>query len=76
MSNSAGAAVVKPPIQSLQLPMTVPVVPAGSAAMAKPQIQSLQVFRGLAALAVVAHHASVSTSARSEERRVGKECRL
>lgn len=32
---------------------------AGAAA-AKPQIQSLQVFRGLAALAVVAHHASVN----------------
>lgn len=29
--------------------------------MSKPQIHSLQVFRGLAALAVVAHHAAVST---------------
>lgn len=33
------------------------------AAVAKPQIQSLQVFRGLAALAVVAHHATLSTGA-------------
>jgi hypothetical protein len=33
------------------------------AVVAKPQIQSLQVFRGLAALAVVLHHASVSTGA-------------
>ena len=31
--------------------------------MAKIQIQSLQVFRGLAALAVVAHHAALSTAA-------------
>ena len=31
--------------------------------MARPQIQSLQVFRGLAALAVVAHHAVLSTDA-------------
>lgn len=31
--------------------------------MAKLQIQSLQVFRGLAALAVVAHHATLSTEA-------------
>lgn len=31
--------------------------------MAKTEIQSLQVFRGLAALAVVAHHAAVSTQA-------------
>ena len=30
---------------------------------AKPQIHSLQVFRGLAALAVVAHHAVLSTKA-------------
>ena len=36
---------------------------SASAIVAKPQIQSLQVFRGLAALAVVAHHASVSTGA-------------
>ena len=33
------------------------------AAVAKPQIQSLQVFRGIAALAVVAHHATNSTAA-------------
>ena len=32
-------------------------------AKVKPQIQSLQVFRGLAALAVVAHHAVLSTDA-------------
>ena len=32
-------------------------------AVTKPQIQSLQVFRGLAALAVVAHHAATSTNA-------------
>jgi exopolysaccharide production protein ExoZ len=32
-------------------------------AMAKTEIQSLQVFRGLAALAVVAHHTAVSTGA-------------
>lgn len=31
--------------------------------MAKSEIGSLQVFRGLAALAVVAHHAAVSTQA-------------
>lgn len=33
------------------------------AKVARPQIQSLQVFRGLAALAVVAHHAALSTEA-------------
>ena len=31
--------------------------------MAKPQIQNLQVFRGFAALAVVVHHAAISTEA-------------
>lgn len=31
--------------------------------MAKTEIRSLQIFRGLAALAVVAHHAAVSTEA-------------
>ena len=34
-----------------------------TADVVKPQIQSLQVFRGLAALAVVAHHVLVSTGA-------------
>ena len=63
MSNSAGGAVTKAEIQGSQVSMSVPIVSVVPAAMAKPQIQSLQVFRGLAALAVVAHHAVVSTSA-------------
>ena len=36
---------------------------SANAVVVKPQIQSLQVFRGLAALAVVAHHAIASTGA-------------
>ena len=63
MSDSARLAVTKPQIQSSPVQASGSGASVGPAAMAKPQIQSLQVFRGLAALAVVAHHSALGTGA-------------